>query len=96
MGISTWLITPKYNAVVKDYRVNIRMLVLYYNKDDKSLLNAFDENDIVDKADRGDLIRKLKENKHFKRVLKLEYSYQYNVFGSRLKCEHASDSLYCY
>ena len=64
MGISTWLITQKYNAVVKDYRDNIRMLVLHYNKDDKSMINAFDENNIVNKAERDNIIHKLRENKH--------------------------------
>ena len=75
MGISTWLITQKHNAVVKDYRDNIRMLVLYDNKDDKSMINAFDENNIVNKAERDDIIHKLRESKHSKLVLKLEYPY---------------------
>ena len=60
------------------------MLVLYYNKDDKSLFNAFEENNIVNKAERDDIIHKLRENKHSKLVLKLEYPYEYNVFGDSL------------
>ena len=84
MGISTWLITEKYNAVAKDYRDNIRMLVLYYNKDDKSMINAFEENNIVNKAERDDIIHKLRENKHSELVLKLEYPYEYNVPGDSL------------
>ena len=47
MGISTGLITQKYNAVVKDYRDN-----------------AFDENNIVNIAERDDINQKLKEYKH--------------------------------
>ena len=62
MGISTWLITQEYNAVIKDYRDNIRMMVLYYNKDDKSLIKVFEENNIVNKAERDDIIHKLREN----------------------------------
>ena len=84
MGISTWLITQKYNAVVKDYRDNIGMLVLYYNKDDKSMINAVDENSIVNKAERDHIIQKLKEYKHSKLVLKLEYPYEYNVLGDSM------------
>ena len=84
MGISTWLITQKYNVVVKDYRDNIRMLMLYYDKDDKSMINAFDQNNIVNKAQRDDIIPKLKEYKHSKLCLKLEYPYEYNVLGDSL------------
>ena len=70
--------------MVKDYRDNIRMLVLYYNKDDKSLINAFEENNIVNKAERYHIIHKFRENKHSKLVLKLEYPYEYNVLGDSL------------
>ena len=69
---------------MKDYRDNIRMLVLYYNKDDKSMINAFDENNIVNKAERDDIIQKLKEYKHSKLVFKLEYPYEYNVLGDSM------------
>ena len=83
-AISNWLITQKYNAVMKDYRDNIRMLVLYYNKDDKSMINAFDETNIVNEAERDDIIHKLKEYKHSKLVFKLEYPYEYNVLGDSM------------
>ena len=52
-NISVWFISQKYNAVVKDYRNNIRMLIIYYNKDDESLKDAFSENNISDKDDRN-------------------------------------------
>ena len=29
-NISTWIITQKYNAIVKDFRDNIRMLILFF------------------------------------------------------------------
>ena len=32
-NISTWVLTQKYNAIVKDFRENIMMLVLFYDKD---------------------------------------------------------------
>jgi hypothetical protein len=32
-NISTWIITQKYNAIVKDFRDNIRMLILFFDKD---------------------------------------------------------------
>ena len=76
MNISVWFITQKYNAVVKDYRDNIRMLIMYYNKDDESLKDAFLENNIIDKEDRNEIIKKLKENKYSKIVLRLEHPYE--------------------
>ena len=48
------------------------MLVIYYNKDDKSLTNAFDENNIVKKDDKADMIDQVKENNDSKVILKLE------------------------
>jgi len=32
-NLSTWVITQKYNAIVKDFRANIGMLVMFYDKD---------------------------------------------------------------
>ena len=48
------------------------------------MVNAFDEINIVNKAERDDIIQKLKEYKHSKLVLKLEYPYDYNVLGDSL------------
>ena len=36
-NISTWIITQKYNAIVKDFRDNIRMLILFFDKDKESM-----------------------------------------------------------
>ena len=36
-NISTWIITQKYNAIVKDFRDNIRILILFFDKDKKSM-----------------------------------------------------------
>ena len=41
VNISTWLLTQKYNAIVKDFRENIMMLVLFYDKDEESRDAAF-------------------------------------------------------
>jgi len=34
---SCWAITQKYNAIVKNFRQNIQVLVLFYDKDEKSI-----------------------------------------------------------
>jgi len=33
LNLSTWVITQKYNAIVKDFRENVKVLVLFYDKD---------------------------------------------------------------
>jgi len=81
-GISVWVICEKYNSIVKDFRENIRMLVLFFNKDKKSLDQALDENDIFQGLEEKQLIKaRLKESKHMKVILRLEepYSFQLHV-----------------
>src|SRR5271157_4413625 len=68
VNISTWILTQKYNAIVKDLRENIRMLVLFYDKDKESRDAAFKENDIgLCSAEKESII---KTQKMFK-ILKL-------------------------
>ena len=80
MNISVWFISQKYNSVVKDFRENIRMLILYYNKDDDSLKDAFLENNIIPKYKRDEIIEYLKNNKYSKVVLKLEQPFDYKIY----------------
>ena len=79
LGISTWVIAQKYNSVVKDYRENIRMLVLYYNKDDSALQLALEENNIIEKDKRAEVKKYIRDNKNSKIIMKLEYPYNYIV-----------------
>ncbi len=43
-GIYTWKLNQKYNSIVKDFRENIRFLILFYNKDHDAMKLALDEN----------------------------------------------------
>ena len=36
-GISTWIICQKYNLIVKDFRDNIIMLILFFDNDKDSI-----------------------------------------------------------
>ena len=55
-NISCWVITQKYNAIVKDFRQNIQVLVSFYDKDKKSRDVAFEENDIgLTPAEKNDI-----------------------------------------
>ena len=80
ISISTWVITQKYNAVVKDFRENIKILVLFYDKDKDSRDAAFKENDIgISSADKVCIIKALKDNKNSKLVLQLYPPFNYQI-----------------
>ena len=78
-NISVWLVTQKYNAVVKDFRDNIRQCVLYYEKDRKSLEDALNENGIIPAEEHATIVEKLKATPHSKLVLRLEHPYPYEI-----------------
>jgi len=76
-NITTWVVNQKYNSIVKDYRENIRFLVLFYNKDKMALKNALEENQIIPKDEHEDYINKLKQNKGSKLLLRLQHPFKY-------------------
>ena len=75
-GISVWVLTQTYNGIVKDFRDNIRMLILFYNKDKKSMIDAFDENNVIPTEERDNITKHLKEKKHSK-VMRLEQAFNF-------------------
>ena len=79
-GISTWIIIQKFNSLVKDMRENARMLVLFFNKDENAMKQAFEENAIVPREDRNKIIEKLKNQPKAKVVLRLEYPFKFQLF----------------
>ena len=76
-GITTWVINQKYNSVVKDFRENIRILVLFFNKDESAMKQALEENQIIPKDQRPIIIDSLKKNKGSKVILRLEHPYDF-------------------
>ena len=62
MGISTWIIFQKYNSIVKDFRDNIRMLILFFDKDKDLMELTLKQNNIIEKEKQNDIINKLKNN----------------------------------
>ena len=77
-NISTWILTQKYNAIVKDFRENISMLVLFYDKDKDSRESSFTENDIgLSKEEKVDIVKYLKNNKSSKVMFKLTQPFQF-------------------
>jgi len=83
-GITVWVINQKYNSVVKDFRENIRFLVLFYNKDEKAMKQALEENHIIPKEERNNCIDELKEFKGSKLLMRLEHPYIYILEPTRV------------
>jgi len=79
LNISVWSLTQKYNAVVKDFRENLRMLVLYHQKDEDGLRDALRENNIVPKDAREAVVSELKDRKRAHLVMRLELPFKYEV-----------------
>ena len=77
--ISVWVLTQKYNGIVKDFRDNIRMLVLFYNKDKSAMEDALKENNIIPKDEIEGILKTLKDNKHSKLIMQLEQPLYYEV-----------------
>jgi hypothetical protein len=46
----------KYNSIVKDFRENIKILVLFYSSDEKAMKLAIEENAIIPKEKRPEVI----------------------------------------
>jgi hypothetical protein len=80
VNLSTWVITQKYNAIVKDFRENIKVLILFYDKDKESRDAAFKENDIgITLSEKDSIVRELKKNVNSKLIMYLFQPFSYEV-----------------
>lgn len=77
-NISVWVLTQKYNAVVKDFRENIKMLVLIQPKDRCALKAALDENDIIPDQEKNDANSRLKNGGRL--IMRMEHPDSYEFF----------------
>lgn len=79
-NISTWILTQKYNAIVKDFRENVSVLVLFYDKNKESREAAFKENDIGLSSDEKEkIVKELKSRKGAKVVLRLVQPFEFYI-----------------
>ena len=80
INLSTWVITQKYNAIVKDFRENIKVLILFYDKDKESRESAFKENDIgITPVEKDSIVKKLKNDINSKLVMRLFPPFEYEI-----------------
>ena len=78
-NISTWIITQKYNAIVKDFRDNIRILISFFDKNKESMELALKQNNIIPKENINNIINELKNNKGSKLIMRLEHPFEYII-----------------
>ena len=72
-GISVWVLTQKYNSVLKDFREQLKVVVLFYTKDKHSFDDCLDENDVIESREEKQKIKqKLKCHKFCKLILKTD------------------------
>lgn len=79
-NISTWIITQKYNAIIKDFRENIMMVVLFYDKDKDSREASFRENDIgLDNTQKLSILETLEKNQKSKVIFRLVHPREFRI-----------------
>ena len=80
VNLSTWVITQKYNAIVKDFRENIKVLILFYDKDKESRESAFKENAIgITPVEKDSIVKRLKNDINSKLVMRLFPPFEYEI-----------------
>ena len=68
---SLWILTQKYNSVLKDVREQIKWLCLFFTKDRDSFEDCLRENDVIpDKSERDRLKKCLQDRPYSKLILK--------------------------
>ena len=82
-GASVWVLTQKYNAVLKDLREQTCWVAMFHCKDRDSFEDALRENDIIPSREERAAVRQLlAETQHAKLVLKTDQPAAYHVLCS--------------
>ena len=70
---SVWVISQRYNSVLKDLREQTKWLCMFYTKDRDSFENCLRENDVIPTLEERQRIKEeLKKKKHRKLILKTD------------------------
>ena len=79
-GTSVWVLTQKYNAVLKDLREQTRWVAMFHCKDRDSFEDALSENDVIPSHEKRTAVRQLlAETRHGKLLLKTDQPAEYHV-----------------
>jgi len=77
---SVWVISQRYNSVLKDLREQTKWLCMFYTKDRDSFDNCLRENDVIPTLEERQRIKEeLKRKKHRKLILKTDQPTDYWV-----------------
>lgn len=75
---SVWVLTQKYNSVLKDLREQTKWIGLFHCKDRDSFEDCLRENDVIPTREERDALRKqLSKKKHAKLILKTDQPVDY-------------------
>ncbi|CAC5385534.1 unnamed protein product [Mytilus coruscus] len=75
---SVWVISQRYNSVLKDLREQTKWLCMFYTKDRDSFDNCLRENDVIPTLEERQRIKEeLKKKKHRKLILKTDQPTDY-------------------
>lgn len=70
---SVWVISQRYNSVLKDLREQTKWLCIFYTKDRDSFENCLRENDVIPTLEERQRIKEeLKKKKHRKLILRTD------------------------
>lgn len=79
---SVWVLTQKYNSVLKDLREQTRWVALFHTKDRDSYEDCLRENDVIGRREERATVRQLlAETKHAKLLLKTDQPACYKVLA---------------
>jgi len=76
---SVWVLTQKYNSVLKDLREQTRWVALFHCKDRDSFEECLRENDVIPADERSAVREQLAGTKHAKLVLNTAQPCSYSV-----------------
>ena len=76
---SVWVLTQKYNSVLKDLREQTRWVALFHCKDRDSFEECLRENDVIPNSERDIVRKRLAQTKHSKLILKTDQPSSYTV-----------------
>jgi len=76
---SVWVLTQKYNSVLKDFREQTRWVAMFHCKDRDSFDECLRENDVIPAEERAVVRQKLAQTKHAKLLLKTDQPVEYHL-----------------
>ncbi|CAC5386305.1 unnamed protein product [Mytilus coruscus] len=74
---SVWVISQRYNSVLKDLREQTKWLCMFYTKDRDSFDNCLRENDVIPTLEERQRIKEELKKKHRKLILKTDQPTDY-------------------